>query len=375
VLFRLGVGGLENGVVNLVNRLPRDAFRHSIVTITEAAEFRSRIEREDVQIHELRKPPGRSPAYLLELHRLLRTLRPDVLHTRNANALECQLAGWAARVPARVHGEHGWDVHDLHGTSAKYRWLRRLLAPFVHRFMTVSEELADYLRGPVGLASRRVVRVCNGVDTERFRPRSGAPPPAGWPFGQERVLCGVGRMKEVKDPLNLAEAYVRACVREPGLADRWVLVMVGDGPLREAVQDRLRRSGLLDRAWFPGSRDDVDAFLAVADLFVLPSRNEGISNTILEAMASGVPVIATAVGGSPELVDDGVTGRLVPAEDPEALASAFLDYARDEALRIEHGRNGRARCEREFSIEGMVERYATLYRTLHGGRVTRAGRG
>ena len=142
------------------------------------------------------------------------------------------------------------------------------------------------------------------------------------------------------------------------------LVMVGDGSERSAVEKVLGEGGVRGAAWLPGARDDVPALLRAMDVFVLPSRAEGISNTILEAMATGLPVIATRVGGNPELIIDGITGCLVPPSDVEALAHAMARYATDGFLRAEQGRAARERAVMRFGLEQMVRRYDVLYGRL-----------
>jgi glycosyltransferase involved in cell wall biosynthesis len=142
------------------------------------------------------------------------------------------------------------------------------------------------------------------------------------------------------------------------------LVVIGEGPLRPSVQAVLAEAGLAQHAWLPGERDDVPRIMRGFDLFVLPSLAEGISNTILEAMASGLPVLATAVGGNPELVAAGATGTLVPAADPESMARAILDYARDPEWRVRQGGEARRLVERRFGMEAMVNAYMNVYNSM-----------
>jgi glycosyltransferase involved in cell wall biosynthesis len=155
----------------------------------------------------------------------------------------------------------------------------------------------------------------------------------------------------------------------PGACEHLRLVMAGDGPLRSEVQALLGRAGVEHLAWLPGERNDIPAILASLDCFVLPSRAEGISNTILEAMASCVPVIATAVGGNPELVVDGVTGTLVPSGDSEALAQQIVRMAADPAAARRAGEAGRAHALAEFGLDTMVQRYRNLYDKLLSAKV------
>lgn len=365
LLSRFDTGGLENGVVNLINHMPRGAYRHMVVALTEVTDFRHRLHRSDVDCVALHKRPGHGARLYPALWRLLRACRPAIVHTRNLAALEMQAAAWAAGIPVRIHGEHGRDIDDLDGSSRKHQLLRRLYAPFVHHYVALSCDLETYLTGPVGIAAGRIAQIHNGVDAEKFRPAAGprSVTITGCPFREPgRWLVGtVGRMAPVKNQTLLAHAFVRACALDPVFAASARLVLVGDGPLRAQSQAILERGGAAGSAWLPGERSDVADVMQGLDCFVLPSLAEGISNTILEAMASGLPVLATAVGGNAELVDAGRTGHLVPAGDPEAMAASLLSLWRDPQATAAMGRAGRAEVERRFSMQAMVGAYQDLY--------------
>ena len=365
VVYRFDTGGLENGVVNLINHMPADAYRHAVVALTEVVPtFSSRITRQDVEFVSLHKPPGHGARLYPRLARLMRQLQPDIVHTRNLAALECQVPAWWAGVPGRVHGEHGRDVEDLDGSSRRHQWMRRAYSPFVHRYVALSQDLAGYLTQRVGLRASRVVQVYNGVDTTLFAPAQGGRAPiAGCAFGAApHWLVGtVGRMQTVKDQTLLARAFVGALARQPALRDRLRLVMVGDGPLRAQSLAVLNAAGVADLAWLPGERADVPDVMRGLDCFVLPSKAEGISNTILEAMACALPVVATQVGGNAELVDAGRTGTVVPSGDVDAMADALVQLATDRARAQAWGLAGRARVEQHFSLHSMVAAYQRVY--------------
>ncbi len=369
VLHRLDTGGLENGVVNLINRMPADAFRHMVVALTEVTEFRRRITRPDVPCIALHKPPGHGVKLYPRFWQLLREHRPAIVHTRNLAALEMQVPSWAAGVRGRLHGEHGRDMSDLDGSNPRFQRIRRLYAPFVQRHVALSQDLQHYLLDKVGLRPGRVVQIYNGVDTARFRPRLAADaPPEGLPFLPGQGLCvvgTVGRMQTVKNQLLLARAFVRLLQAQPALQQTLRLVLVGDGPQRQPVATVLAEAGLAHLAWLPGERSDVPALMRCLDVFVLPSLAEGISNTILEAMASGLPVVATRVGGNAELVDDGTSGLVVPSDDEAALAAALARLACEPALAARMGEAARAQAQSRFSLDAMVQAYQGLYeRTL-----------
>jgi sugar transferase (PEP-CTERM/EpsH1 system associated) len=383
VMYRFDTGGLENGIVNLVNHVPADAYRHAIVALTEITDFRHRIVRKDVEFVALNKPPGQGIWQFPKLYQLFRRLRPDIVHSRNLAALECQLPAWAARVPVRIHGEHGRDVGDLDGANLTYQRVRRFYRPFVHHYMALSRDLADYLVGKVRIAPEHIAQVYNGVDTARFCPAAADAPTeakgplgsllgsdgpcliAGCPFdpSQHWLVGTVGRMQAVKDQVMLARAFVHVLELAPQLRATLRLVMVGEGPLRAQAQAVLDTAGAGELAWLPGERSDVAEIMRGLHAFALPSLAEGISNTILEAMASGLPVIATGVGGNADLVLAGQTGQIIAAGDPLAMAHQLVHLACDPQRARQMGLAGRQRAQANFSMQAMVRNYQAVYDT------------
>ncbi len=370
VLHRFDTGGLENGVVNLINRMPPTAFRHMVVALTEVTTFSRRITRPDVTCVSLNKPPGHGWRLYPAFWRLLREHRPAIVHTRNLAALEMQVPAWAGRVPVRIHGEHGRDVGDLDGSNPRYQRIRRLYAPCVQRYVALSQDLEGYLVDRVGVGRAKVSQIYNGVDVDRFRPwLADNPLPVGMPFRRDEGVCvvgTVGRLQTVKNQAFLARAVVRLLREQPGLQQRLRLVIVGDGPARSAALQPLEAAGLTSLCWMPGDRSDVPALMREMDIFVLPSLAEGVSNTVLEAMACGLPVVATRVGGNAELVRDGDTGLVVSPDDDVELANAIGRLVSDSALASRFGAAGRKRVEQQFSLDAMVRAYQQLYERLLG---------
>ena len=366
VVYRLAVGGLENGLVNLINHLPEDAYQHAIVCVTEATDFRHRIRRRGVEIYELHKRPGKDVAAYGRMWRLLRQLRPKIVHTRNLPALDMLAPAWLAAVPRSVHSEHGLDMLELDGKNRRYNALRRLSRLVVDRYITVSRELGDWLRYDIGLPKSRVETIYNGVDTILFSPEGTGSPALPRDFAPPGsvVIGTIGRLESVKNPLALARAFCRALEMRPELRQTLRLAIIGDGSQRRDIEATLARAGARDLAWMPGFRDDTPELYRSFDIFVLPSLREGISNTVLEAMASGLPVIATRVGGNPEILPENVAGRLVPVSDDTALATAILDYVDSPQLIIRHGEGARGHALKHFSLGAMVASYDRVYRSL-----------
>ncbi|MGV3499700.1 MAG: TIGR03088 family PEP-CTERM/XrtA system glycosyltransferase [Hydrogenophaga sp.] len=364
VVHRFDVGGLENVIVQLVNRLPAERFEHVVLSLTTVGDFARRVDRPDVRFIALDKPEGHAIGLYPRIWRLLRELRPDVLHTCNLAPLEIVPVAWLAGVPLRVHVEHGWDAHDPQGLNAKYRWLRRAYRPFVSRWVAVSADLDRYLRNAVGVPEVRRNLIGNGVDTRAFRPDSdGRPADCPWHPDEHWVVGTVGRMMTVKNQPLLARAFARLLAQRPELAARARLVMVGDGPLRAEVERVLASAGISALAWLPGARSDVASMLRCFDAFVLPSQAEGTSCTLQEAMATGRAVVATSVGGTPDLVRNGVDGLLVPSDDEAAMAEALGRLHDDVELASTLGAAARRRAVKCFSIEAMVSAYAGLFDT------------
>jgi len=306
-----------------------------------------------VALEHVRRPldPRRDLLGTLELIRLFRRARPDIVHVNSSKAgVLGRVAAAATRVPVRIFTVHGWAFKAHAGAAATaYRWADRLMRPLTTTTICVAEsERAAGLAARTCSASRTVV-IPNGVSLDRPRRRhADARAPV--------ELLAVGRLQEPKDFVTL----VRAARRLSGVRVR----IAGDGPDRPALEAELARLGAAVELL--GERDDVPALLARSDVFVLPSRSEGMPMSVLEAMAAELPVVASAVGGVPELVSDGETGALVPPGDPEALAAALAPLVADAGMRARLGRAGRERVQREFGLDACRRAHLEVYRTSLG---------
>ncbi len=365
LIDRLDVGGLENGLVNLINHLPPAHYRHAIVCLKNASEFQQRITVQGVEIISLNKREGTDFGHYLRLFKTLRRLKPDLIHTRNLSSIEGQLVAALAGVKLRVHGEHGREMLDLDGQNRRHKFLRRLLRPLVGHFIAVSRDLEHWLIDTIGARPTYVSHIGNGVDSLQFHPRLGpaaAIGPPGFLCNAAFVIGSVGRMVEVKDYATLVRAFL---LLHKG-NERLRLMIVGDGPCRTQCINLLAAAGAGHLAWLPGQRSDIAQMMRAMDLFVLPSLAEGSSNTILEAMASGLPVLATAVGGNGELVQAGLTGMLVAPGAPDQLAAGILDYYRRPELAARHGARARRHVLSAHSLPAMAGGYLAVYDALTG---------
>ena len=355
VIPSLQVGGLQKIVVRLVDHF-QSRMDHLVVTPSGDGPLRAQFPAR-VPVRPLADPRRSGKWNALRMARLFRAYRPDVVHTRNWTCIDAIIGARLAGVPVVIHGEHGREASDPEGRNAFRRRVRRLLGPLVTEFVTVSRDLARWLASDVGISPAKITHIYNGVDTDAFSPgdQHEARKVLGLPH--EPIVMGtVGRLDPVKDHRGLIEAFHRLARRQDTQ-----LLIVGDGPCRPELEHLTNELGLRGRVRLLGERDDINVILRALDVFILPSLGEGISNAILEAMATGLPVVATHVGGNPELVDDGVTGFLVPSRSTSSLAAALQRYLDDPGLKRHHGDAGRIRSLKEFSLSRMFAAYDALY--------------
>ncbi len=284
--------------------------------------------------------------------------------------MDALLPAYLAGVRHRIHGEHGWNVNDLNGQNRKLRIIRRIYAPLVSEYVAVSRGLKKYLVEIVGIRSQRVRHICNGVDVEvfsadsaKYRSRGDLHPI----FSDEALVIGaVGRLDPVKDHLNLVSAFSKMIEAHPEADVR--LVIVGDGELGPKIAQKIENEGISHLCWLAGQRKDVAEILKCLDIFVLCSLAEGISNTLLEAMASALPLVVTDVGGNSELVENNENGLVVTPGDSDALANALCKFLFDDDLRARFATESRKSAVRKFSLHVMIEKYSALYhRALQQG--------
>ncbi|CCE24407.1 TIGR03088 family PEP-CTERM/XrtA system glycosyltransferase [Methylotuvimicrobium alcaliphilum] len=364
VIYKLTTGGLENGLVNLINTIPKNKYRHAIICMTNYTDFKNRILRDDVEIYCLNKKEGKDLKVFFNLYKLFCSIKPDILHTRNLSGLEAQLPGFLAGIKGRVHGEHGRDVDDLDGRHFRYTLLRRFYRLFIQCYIPMSRDLERWLVDHIKVSQKKVSHIYNGVDEKKFHPKKQKRSdllPNSFQDSELIVIGTVGRQEPVKAPEMLLNSFIEMIKLFPEEKETIRLVFVGTGSLHERLKLIAQQNDVDKLIWFAGDRSDVDQLLQHFDIFVLPSLNEGISNTILEAMASGLPVIATKVGGNTELILDNQTGFLVEKQNIGTMAEKIKFYLDNPEIRMQHGKNARRLCEEKFSLNRMVMDYMSLY--------------
>jgi sugar transferase (PEP-CTERM/EpsH1 system associated) len=350
VLLSLRPGGLENGVVTVINGLDPLRFASTVCCLQESGPFAQRIRQADVPIEAMGLKPGTDLSLPLRLAKLFRRWRIDVVHTRNAESFFYgAVASTLGGVKRLIHSEHGRVFPE----TPRRAFIQRVLMRRADFAFAVSHRLKHDLVREIGLAEAQLGVIHNGVDVSRFR-KAGAlrSTVSRGPL----VIGSVGRLVAVKNYGLLLQAVARL----PSTLD-WRLVLIGDGPERASLEAQASSLAITDRVTFAGHCDDVPARLASMDVFVLPSISEGLSNTLLEAMAAGCALIASDVGGNSEIVHDGVTGRLFASGDVEGLTRQLVALGTDEALRSRYVAAGNAEIDRDFSLERMIENYADMY--------------
>lgn len=358
VLHRMGAGGTELALRKVVAGLDAERFEHIICTV---APVPSSELTGDVRFVSLERNGKKTGLLVNDLTRLFLRERPDIIHSRNWGAIEAVLAGKLARVPRVIHSEHGRDINTMNGDPWRRRVFRRVCYSLSNEVFAVSRELRDHYARQLGLAPEKISVIPNGVDLNRFRPDPSTRSRLRAKLGaaeQETVLGTVGRLDPVKDHATLLAAAEQ--VIAAGMPVR--VVIVGDGPGRDQLQAAIDKSSLLrGRVTLAGESSKPEEWLNSFDVFVLPSLSEGMSNTVLEAMATELPCVVTSVGANPDLVESDKTGFLVEPRDFRTLAGHLLQLASDRELRSTFGKCGRQKVERDFSLRRMLENYSRLY--------------
>lgn len=357
VVLQLRTGGMEKVLAEFARHADRDRHDLHFVCLGESGAVADEITALGWPVTVLDKPRGFRPRYMLRLARLFSRLGTDVVHSHNnAPLLYSAAAARMACVPALLQTRHGLEG----GTTRRHRTAFRLATLLARRVVCVSEDLMR-VSAAEGISGRRLTVIRNGIDTARFGYLGPAP---GGPVAM------VGRLVPAKGVDHLLRATARVVRRLPAFR----LEIAGDGDARPGLESLSRELGLEGHVRFLGTVSDVPGLLARSAAVVLPSLGEGISLTLLEAMARGLPVVATRVGGNAEVVEDGVTGCLVPPADPPALADALLEFGTVTDRTRAAGRAGRARVERLFDVRRMVDEYESLYLRLVRRRAVREAR-
>jgi len=360
IITSLAYGGAETQLLRLATRLIARSWDVRVVSLTPPKAYVSELESAGIPVVSLniqRKLPD--PLPIFRLARLIRTCRPQIIHSFMVHAnLLARLARPLAPAPVLICSARNTDE------GGRFReLLYRLTDPLCDLTTQVSRAgMEQYVR--IGAVPQRKIRyIPNGIDTDRFRPDPEARKRMCEELGSGAAIVwlAVGRFDTQKDYPNMLRAFSHVIQVHP----ETLLIIVGDGPMRPAMEEFAEDLGLKDRTRFLGVRRCISELMNAADAYVMSSAWEGMANVLLEASATGLPIVATDVGGSREVVRDLETGFLVPPNDPEALAGAMLrlmDLSKEE--RRQMGEAGRRYIEAKYSMDHVVEMWEGLYREL-----------
>jgi sugar transferase (PEP-CTERM/EpsH1 system associated) len=355
VVRTLATGGMETVVRRLLSGLDPDRFQQSVCTLVAAP------AAQPPRTICLKKPSDQAAVLVPQLAQVFRRERPDIIHSRNWATIEAPIAARLAGIRGIVHSEHGRDLNTIRPQPSRRRLLRRISYACADRLFSVSQELKEYYCRQLAMRLSAFDVIRNGVDVEQFRPDAQARSQmrAELGAGPDTLLIGsVGRLDPVKDHVTLLRAADAVISKDVDLR----LVIVGEGPQRPVLEKELWQSpALARRTVLTGEMSNVGDWLNSFDIFVLPSLSEGMSNTLLEAMATGVAPIATAVGGNCEVIEDGRSGLFVHPGDVNGICDALMQLSVTKKRRDELGRNARQRVISNFSIDQMLKQYDEMY--------------
>ncbi len=352
VILSLEIGGMEQVVADLIRNLNLERFTPVVACLESRGPIGAEMDKLGVAVVQVgRMTPLLSFAYPGKLMKVMRDYRIDVVHVQSGCWHKAALAARLCGIGNVIYTEHGRIFPD----SRAVMILDRIYAPLTRHVVAVSQNLARYMCSEVGIPAGKISVIINGIDVERFRSARVPSTTAG------NIRIGIiARLAPVKDIATLlrAMAVVR---RRKSLVS---LSIVGDGPERDALESLANELGLSAVVTFHGFRRDIPSALKDMDIFVLSSLSEGTSITLLEAMASGKPLVVTNVGGNPAIVEQGVNGFLVPAGDPDSLAQALLKLADDARLRQSMAAANIRKVTERYSIQSMARQYEALYREI-----------
>lgn len=371
VIGTLNPGGTERLVLQM-SRALADRFDVSVFCLDEPGAWASQFRQRNVPVYCLWRQPGLDISVALKLARAFRRLRVEIVHAHQCTPwFYAALSRLFHRAPRLVLQEHGRFYPEVE--KPLRRLVNRLLIRrLTHRFVAVSRDIRDRLVRYEGLDRQSIEVIYNGIapvtrigDAERARLRTELGMDAG-----DFVVGTAGRIDPIKNLPMFVDALAEASAHADGVRG----LIIGDGPAAGEIERRIRQRGIGDGIRMTGYRDDVGSCMQCMDLFVLSSFSEGISLALLEAMSAGVPVVVTAVGGNPEVVEDGKTGWVIPSESVESLAARIGEAAaaRDAAKSL--GSEGRLRIEQTFAFNRMLEGYEAVYDGLLQGCISAEAR-
>lgn len=353
------IGGIQNFVINLINRIDKIQFRCTLINYIYSEPLIQKIPPEHGRVVCLNKKPGLDVAFIKTLYDVLKQVKPDIIQTHNWGTLiEGRFAGALAGSKRFIHAERGTLNTNFSNIA-----IQHLVWRYMSKVLCVSEAHKNEIIQSLRFPGSKIFPIRNGVDIEKFKPDPHARENFRREMGLQRNhLCigTVGYLRPVKNQILLIRACSAICKKYPFVR----VCLIGDGAEKENLKTACLEFGIERQVLFCGARNDIPSVLNGFDLFVLPSLNEGMPNAVLEAMATGLPVLASNVGGTPEVVEDQQTGMLFPNDHKEILEKHLETLICDSEKRKIFGQNGLHRVAQLFSLNKMVQEYENLYKEI-----------
>jgi glycosyltransferase involved in cell wall biosynthesis len=358
IVLSMDVGGMERGLVNQIREGQKLGEAIDVVCLERPGVLAPQLQALGVSVHCVHKKPGVRLRVIPALAKLLCRLQPDVVHTHQVGPLFYgSTAARRARVPAVIHTDHG-----KHYGRLRNRWLSRIAGRFADLFFCLTTDMANEVaaRGIVPQSKIRVI--ANGIDLSRFqqaRDKNRLRESLGLPIGIP-LIGTIGRLVEVKRQDVLLRGFANLRDRAPEAH----LVFVGDGPLLPELSALAETLHVRPYTHFVGYQAHPEDYLQALDVFALTSRSEGMPQTIMEASAAGIPVIASRVGGLPEIIEHEQSGLLFPAGDEAALAAGIWQLLSEKERAREMSEVGKRRVAERFDVRRMAADYHEYFRQL-----------
>ena len=364
IVNTLGYGGVEKYVVDIINNINTQHFYPIIVCLKKVGPLKDKIKNR-LTIYELNKKEGNSPFLPFRLAKLIKKEGVDIIHSNNwGTFVESVIAKWISRAPVVIHAQHGLEMNDSEATSKLKRYKRNIIR---HVFSYLTDTIAvvscatqEFVTDGWKAPKEKVKLIYNGVDLNVFNNLLVLKDTKYSELSiskNDLIIGSVGRLMRVKNYPCLIRAF-KILSQE---FNHVKLLLIGEGPDMLEIKSLIEKLDLTNKIKLLGNRNDIRDILTVMDIFVLPSISEGISLSILEAMASHVPVVTTNVGGNPEIIENGKNGILVGPDNADELANAIRTLIVNPDKRKELGNSGRKIVEEKFALDRMVEDYESLY--------------
>jgi len=364
VTHSFDAGGIENGIVNIINGLDWNNYFHLICCLTKSGDFEQRIKSSNITIIELNRRLGNDLRIPLKLAKKFKKYNVDIVHLRGWGTLiEGIMGAKLACIKKIIYGFHGRTFEGIKNEKKRRNYAEKFALNFVDKILTLSSNMKTDFCHRLNIPNKKIDIIHNGVDVAKFRPGIDISN-LKKEFHIEKhdfIIGSVGRLDAVKDCDTLIQGFHLFNQRN----ENSKLIIVGDGPELSILKEIVSRTNLLHKVVFTGYRTNIPQMLNLMDIYVQTSLYEGFSNTILEAMAVGLPVITTDVGGNSFIVFDGINGYLIDPQNPSLLHEKLMYLSENRSIMQKMGVENRKTIVENFSVQKMIKKYHALYSNLY----------